>query len=101
VDVTSSDSAIQSGAGACPEKIVRTFTANLKCTATGSIGATLTCSQNINIVDTTKPDLVNVPADTSAQCNSLPEPPQVTATDSCDEDVVPEYTQTRGAPAGS
>jgi hypothetical protein len=53
-------------------------------TATDSCGNTATASQTITVKDTTKPVLSGVPADTTADCDSVPYPPTVTATDNCD-----------------
>jgi len=53
-------------------------------TATDSCGNTATASQTITVKDTTKPVLSGVPADTTADCDGVPYPPTVTATDNCD-----------------
>ena len=53
--------------------------------ATDLCGHTTEATQTITVVDTTAPDLIGVPADVIVDCNSIPEPPVVTAVDNCDE----------------
>ena len=74
------------------EKIIRTWTASDAC------GNTTTATQTITVEDTTPPVLNGVPDDTTASCDAIPDPPQVTATDTCDSDIVVEYNETRSNP---
>ena len=53
--------------------------------ATDLCGNTTVATQTITVVDTTAPDLIGVPADVTVDCNSIPEPADVTAVDNCDE----------------
>src|SRR6185503_20138711 len=58
-------------------------------TATNSAGQTVTCVQHIRFVDTTKPQLLNLPAGGDLGCNPAPPScdPAVTATDNCAGDL--------------
>lgn len=58
--------------------ITRTWSAD------DGFGNIVTCEQIIDIGDTVSPELVGVPADTSAECDDVPAPAAVTATDACD-----------------
>jgi len=42
------------------------------------------CRQKIVLIDTIPPELVDVPPDTLLECDELPDPAEVTATDNCD-----------------
>ncbi|MFO1531861.1 MAG: SdrD B-like domain-containing protein, partial [Kiritimatiellia bacterium] len=66
--------------------ITRTWTATDECSHSVS------CIQTITVVDTTKPVLVGVPANTTVQCDAVPAAPTVTATDTCDTSVIPVLT---------
>jgi hypothetical protein len=82
--------------GACDGEstVTRTWTADDDC------GNRATEQQVITLVDTTNPVLVGVPADVTVECDSIPEPPQVTATDNCGEPVV-EYIEDVAAGPGA
>jgi len=77
--------------GSCPQAsmISRTWTATDNCVNTAS------CQQQINVVDTTPPVLVGVPSNQTVQCDAVPVPAMVTATDNCDTLVTPSFTETR------
>jgi hypothetical protein len=62
--------------------IVRTWT------ATDGSGNTASGTQTIDVVDNTPPTLVGVPADETVECDSVPAPASVIATDACDEPVL-------------
>src|SRR4030095_10570109 len=53
-------------------------------TATDNCNNTISCSQTIHVVDTTAPQLVNVPSDDNVSCDNVPPPAAVTASDACD-----------------
>lgn len=59
------------------ERIVRT------CTVTNSCGNTASCSQHVNVVDTTPP-VVICPPDMTFQCDAIGDYGQPTVTDNCD-----------------
>ncbi len=86
--VTPSDS---TSPGACPQAstITRTWTANDGCSTSSS------CAQTITVVDTTPPVLSGVPGDQTVQCDAVPPPAPVSATDNCDTSAVPGFNQTR------
>jgi hypothetical protein len=53
-------------------------------------------SATVTIQDTTPPALIGVPADQTLECDAtVPPPATVSATDSCDTNVVPTFTETR------
>jgi large repetitive protein len=64
-------------------------------TATDDCGNTSTASQTITVLDRTPPRLVGVPANITVECNNLPAPVLVTATDNCDPNpsVVPSSSR--------
>jgi hypothetical protein len=49
----------------------------------------------VTIVDTTPPTLVGVPSDETVECDAVPPPAVVTATDTCDTSVTPSFDETR------
>ena len=49
----------------------------------------------IIVQDQTAPVLVGVPADMTAQCDDVPPPPTVTATDNCDDDVIVTFGESQ------
>jgi hypothetical protein len=55
--------------------------------ATDACGNTTTVSQEIEVIDDVAPILINVPADTTVDCNTIPEIPEVSALESCGEIV--------------
>ncbi len=80
--------------GSCPQSytIVRTWTATDDCNNTNS------CSQTINVQDTQPPVLAGCPANTAVQCDAIPPPAVVTATDACDPSVSVSLTEWVNAP---
>ena len=62
--------------GSCPEILTRTWTY----TAGSSVQ---TCQQIITIQDELDPSLVGVPQNMTVECDNVPNPPNVTATDQC------------------
>ncbi len=74
----------------CPYTITRSWS------TTDSCGNTTIETQAINVIDTTDPVLVGVPADESVECNSIPSAPTVTATDNCSTGLTVDYTETIG-----
>ncbi|WP_449555743.1 HYR-like domain-containing protein, partial [Hanstruepera flava] len=85
--VTGTDSALNGTA--CGGTITRTWTYTSICDS-----ATSTVTQIITINDSTAPTLVGVPSDTTVQCDAVPAPPSVTATDNCDTTLSVNYTET-------
>ncbi len=77
--------------GSCPQasRIARTWTATDLCPNTAS------CVQQINIVDTKAPMLMGVPSDETVQCDAVPPPAVVTATDTCDLDPFITFSEVR------
>ena len=59
----------------CPYTLTRSWTVTDDC------GNTATATQTINVIDTTDPVLVGVPADAVVECDAIPTAPIVTATD--------------------
>jgi len=62
--------------------ITRTWTANDEC------GNRASQSQVITVIDTQPPVLSGVPADATVECDAIPQPAQVTATDNCSDSRV-------------
>ncbi|MFT5228523.1 MAG: hypothetical protein ACI9EV_001668 [Urechidicola sp.] len=65
----------------CSVLITRTWTVTDEC------GNEATATQEIIMTDDVAPILVGISDDTEADCDSIPEPANVTAIDNCDEDV--------------
>ncbi len=83
----------QVNSASCPISIVRTWT------ATDGCGNIAEASQNILISDEEAPVLSELPADLTVECDNIPAPANVTATDNCTNPIV-EFTevQTDGCP---
>ncbi|MEQ1745166.1 MAG: M36 family metallopeptidase [Saprospiraceae bacterium] len=60
-------------------------------TATDLCGNTKTATQRITVIDTQKPTFVAVPTNVTVQCNAVPAPAVLTATDNCDASVAVTY----------
>lgn len=67
--------------GTCTYYLYRTWTATDNC------GNQTTVQQIVTVVDTTFPELVGVPADTEVECDAVPAPAAVTATDNCTDEL--------------
>ncbi len=67
---------------ACQYTIIRTWTATDNC------GNQSSDSQVLTVVDTTYPVLVGVPADVTAECDNVPAPATVGATDNCSSNLI-------------
>lgn len=65
------------GEGAGKATITRTWTATDDC------GNETSATQRLIVIDTTAPELVGVPGDITAECDAVPAPADVTATDNC------------------
>jgi len=88
VSVTYNDVADLSGCGGYTGTITRTWTATDACLNTTNH------VQVITIIDTTKPTLTGVPANTTVQCSAIPAPATPTATDVCDANVTITLVET-------
>ncbi|MFZ4544240.1 MAG: hypothetical protein ACOYOA_09345, partial [Saprospiraceae bacterium] len=77
--------------GNCPDA----FTLTRTWTATDNCGNSTSASQVITVRDTQKPVLAGVPANTTVECNNVPNPGTPTATDNCDDNVDITYNQSR------
>ena len=77
--------------GDCPYRYTLTRT----WTATDACGNTISDSQTITIDDTTAPMLSAIPNDVTVECDAIPDPPVVTATDNCDLNVVVNFSEMR------
>ena len=77
--------------GNCPDalNIIRTWM------ATDACGNTVSDSQTITVDDAMAPMLSGVPADITVECDAIPDPPVVTATDNCDLNVVVDFSEMR------
>ncbi|MFN0030826.1 MAG: T9SS type A sorting domain-containing protein, partial [Flavobacteriales bacterium] len=77
--------------GDCFGGLLRVYQATDLC---GNV--TISSTQIIDIVDSTAPTLIGVPADITIECgDELPAVPAVTADDNCDDDLTVQYTQTQ------
>ncbi len=81
--------------GSCANSYVLTRT----WTATDACGNHSSASQTITVIDTTGPVLAGVPANTTAQCGSVPTAATPTATDTCDNN--PHVTLSESTVTGS
>ncbi len=72
--------------GNCPYTITRRWVAVDAC---GNVSDT--CVQTITVIDNVKPVITNCPANATVQCNAVPNPAAVNATDNCDTNPVVTY----------
>jgi hypothetical protein len=78
--------------GSCPSNYVLTRT----WTATDNCSNVARCVQLVTVVDTTAPRFVEaLPVDATVECNMVPMPPTLTATDNCDTSVPVNYAERR------
>lgn len=77
--------------GLCPQQydLLRTWTVTDVC------GNSADCALLIHVVDTTSPTLRGCPRDATVECDEVPVPADVTATDFCDPAPVVTYVETR------
>jgi hypothetical protein len=68
---------------------------SVSCQASDPTGNKSICDSSVKVVDTTPPVLSGVPADETVQCDTVPAPVTVTATDKCDTNVDLSFSQTR------
>jgi len=68
---------VEPGLGAGKATITRTWTATDDC------GNATSQSQTLEVLDTTAPAMQNLPPDLTVECDAVPEPANVTATDNC------------------
>jgi len=79
--------------GSCADQtITRTWTATDDC------GNSSSCQQIIHVQDTQPPTLTGCPADTTVQCDAVPPPAVVTASDACDPSVSVSFSEWWNAP---
>lgn len=64
-------------------------------TATDNCGNTAQVSQEITFIDATPPVLNGVPADATVECDAVPTPAMVSATDACDPNVLVVFDEIR------
>ena len=84
ITVTHEDEVIGSG---CEYQILRTFTAMDDC------GNATTAEQTITVVDTAPPFIMGVPSNAYVDCNNIPDPAEVTATDVCSGELEVTLTE--------
>lgn len=77
--------------GSCPDgyELVRTWTATDRC------GNAVSSRQVVTVVDSEAPALAGVPADGTFECDRVPAPALVTASDACDPAPAVRFTETR------
>ena len=64
-------------------------------TATDNCGNESFFIQNVIVQDTTRPDLIGLPADITVECTAVTDTADVTATDNCDTDVMLTFSENR------
>jgi hypothetical protein len=77
--------------GPCPD----TYTLTRRWEATDQCAHTTPASQTIHVQDTTAPVLSGAPGTLWPQCNAVPAPQVLTATDNCDDDVPVGFSEVR------
>jgi len=71
----------------CPYVITRTWTATDDC------GNSVSDFQVITVVDTHAPELIGVPVNETVECDAIPAPAIVTASDNCDESLEVAFSE--------
>ena len=76
--------------GSCPQEktITRTWT------ATDNNGNFAQCVQTITVEDNTAPILYGCPSNVTVECDNIPNPANVTATDNCDQNPTVTFNET-------
>jgi hypothetical protein len=64
-------------------------------TATDSSGNTQTVKATVKIFDDDAPEQHNIPADTTVECEQIPDRPEINATDNCDDEVLTSFSSYR------
>lgn len=77
--------------GSCPDS----YTLQRTWTARDRSGNSASATQVVTVTDTTAPTLNGVPADQTVECDSVPAPATVTASDNCDPAPVMTFSETR------
>ncbi|RMG80766.1 MAG: hypothetical protein D6714_14120, partial [Bacteroidetes bacterium] len=77
--------------GDCPGSYTLTRT----WTATDHCGLQTSHTQTILVFDNSAPQFDNIPADVTVECDAVPTPPDVTATDNCDNALTIDYQEVR------
>jgi len=72
----------------CSITVIRTWT------STDYTGNTSTCTQNITMEDTTPPVFLSMPENRTVDCNAIPEPDTLIATDNCLTDPETTFQET-------
>jgi large repetitive protein len=75
--------------GSCPDN----YTLTRLWTATDNCGNSATGVQVISVGDTTPPEFTSTPQNVTVECDNVPDPATVTATDNCDPNVTVTYNQ--------
>ena len=79
-----------------PGRCADSYTIARTWTATDDCGNSSSCVQTITVQDTTDPQFVGpLPGDATVECDAVPDPAILTATDNCDADVEVTFDQTR------
>jgi len=79
---------IDSTSGSCPTIVTRTYTVTDDC------GNSASDDQVITIEDTTSPTFVEgLPADTTVECDAIPDTVVLTVDDNCDNDIIISATE--------
>ncbi|HNF41989.1 MAG TPA: gliding motility-associated C-terminal domain-containing protein, partial [Bacteroidia bacterium] len=78
-----------------PGQCLDSYTLTRTWTATDNCGNTSKCTQIITVQDTKAPVLAGCPANITVECNAVPTPAVVTATDNCDANVEVAYHEVK------
>ncbi len=77
--------------GSCPG----TYVLTRAWTASDGCGNSVSASQDVAVMDTVDPILMGVPGDVSVECNAVPPPAMVTASDTCDTNVPVAFVESQ------